>query len=149
MFAFIGVVAAVLQVKSIGPLVDRYGERRVLHAGLIITGGALALLAVTTNVYALFPVAALLSGSGLVFPTVTAIVSKAAGDSEQGTVIGVLASASGLARALGPLAAGALFDWAIPAPYLMGAAMFAVCLAIVARSRAGVETAGAPDPATR
>ena len=49
---------------------------------------------------------------------------------DQGAALGVVASASGLARAVGPLAAGALFDWAIPAPYLLGAGLFAVCLII-------------------
>jgi MFS family permease len=57
-------------------------------------------------------------------------VSKASSDDEQGAMLGVLASASGLARAIGPVAAGALFDWAIPAPYLVGAGLFALCLLI-------------------
>ncbi len=135
LFAFIGVVAAVIQGGAIGPLVARYGERTVMYAGMVITGAALALLAVTTNVYALFPVAALLAGSGLVFPTTTALVSKAAGEDEQGSMLGVLASASGLARAVGPVAAGALFDWRIPAPYLLGAGLFAVSLAVALGTR--------------
>ena len=129
-FAFIGIVAAVLQGKLIGPIVDRMGERRVMNLGIVLTAAALGLLAVTTNVVALFPVAALLAASGLVFPTVTALVSKASSDDEQGAMLGVLASASGLARAIGPVAAGALFDWAIPAPYLVGAGLFALCLLI-------------------
>lgn len=129
-FAFIGIVAAVLQGKLIGPIVDRMGERRVMNLGIVLTAAALGLLAVTTNVVALFPVAALLAASGLVFPTVTALVSKASSDDEQGAMLGVLASASGLARAIGPVAAGALFDWAIPAPYLVGAGLFALCLVI-------------------
>ena len=129
-FAFIGIVAAVLQGKLIGPIVDRMGERRGMNLGIVLTAAALGLLAVTTNVVALFPVAALLAASGLVFPTVTALVSKASSDDEQGAMLGVLASASGLARAIGPVAAGALFDWAIPAPYLVGAGLFALCLLI-------------------
>lgn len=129
-FAFIGVAAAVLQGKLIGPIVERLGERRVMNLGIVLTAVALGLLGVTTNIVALFPVAALLAASGLVFPTVTAMVSNAAADDEQGAMLGVLASASGLARAIGPVAAGALFDWAIPAPYLVGAGLFAVCLLI-------------------
>jgi multidrug resistance protein len=129
-FAFIGVAAAVLQGKLIGPIVERLGERRVMNLGIVLTAVALGLLGITTNIVALFPVAALLAASGLVFPTVTAMVSNAAADDEQGAMLGVLASASGLARAVGPVAAGALFDWAIPAPYLVGAGLFAVCLLI-------------------
>lgn len=134
LFAFIGVAAAVLQGKFIGPLVTRFGEWTIMRTGLALTGLALGLLAVTTNVVALFPVAALLAASGLVFPTITALVSGATAPGDQGTMMGVIASASGLARATGPLAAGALFDWAVPAPYILGAALFAACLVIVAGS---------------
>ncbi len=134
-FAFIGIAAAVLQGKFIGPLVDRFGERKVMNIGITLTGVALGLLAVTTNLVLLFPVAALLAASGLVFPTVTALVSKGTSDAEQGEMLGVFASSSGLARVIGPLAAGALFDWAIPAPYLVGAGLFAVCLVIARQVR--------------
>jgi len=134
-FAFIGVAAALVQGKAIGPLVDRYGEQRVMMIGLVLTGLALGLLAITTRLWALFPVAALLASSGLVFAPITAIVSKASSDDDQGGVLGVLGSSSGLARVLGPLAAGALFDWAIPAPYLVGAGLFAICLVIALVAR--------------
>lgn len=135
LFAFIGVVAAVVQAFFIGPLVGRMGEWRVMSIGLVLTGAALALLAVTTNVVLLFPVAALLAASGLVFPTITAIVSNATDDDSQGAILGVVASSSGLARAIGPVAAGALYDWAIPAPYLVGAALFMVCFLIAGQAR--------------
>lgn len=129
-FAFIGIAAALVQGKAIGRLVDRYGERRVMMSGLVLTGLALGLLAVTTRLWMLFPVSAMLAASGLVFAPVTAIVSKASPDSDQGGVLGVLGSASGLARVAGPLAAGALFDWAVPAPYVVGAGLFALCAVI-------------------
>ncbi len=141
-FAFIGVAAALVQGKAIGPLVDRHGERRVMMAGLVLTGLALGLLAATTELWALFPVSALLAASGLVFAPITAMVSKAASDEDQGGVLGVLGSSSGLARVVGPLAAGALFDWAVPAPYVVGAALFALCVVIAmvaARQPAGSE----------
>lgn len=129
-FAFVGLIAALVQGKALGPLVDRYGERNVMLSGIVLTGSALGLLAITTQLWALFPVAALLAASGLVFAPVTALVSKASSDADQGGSLGVLASSSGLARVVGPLAAGALFDWHVPAPYLVGAGLFAACLVI-------------------
>jgi MFS family permease len=132
-FTYIGVVVAAVQGRAIGPLVARYGEQRVLVAGLVLTGLALGLLAVTTHLWELFPVAALLAASGLVFPTVTTLVSKAVGDADQGAMLGVVASASGLARVAGPLAAGAMFQLSVPLPYIVGAGLFAVCLAIALR----------------
>ena len=133
MFTYIGVIVAVVQGKAIGPLVARLGERRVMLAGLVLTGLALGLLAITTHMWALFPVMALVAASGLVFPTVTSLVSKAVGEADQGGMLGLLASAGGIARVLGPLAAGALFDIDVPLPYLVGAGLFAVCLVIALR----------------
>lgn len=137
-FAYIGIVVAVVQGKAIGPLVSRHGERRVMLTGLILTGAALGLLAITTELWALFPVAALLAASGLVFPTVTTLVSKAVSEADQGAMLGVVASVSGLARVFGPLAAGALFEVDVPLPYIVGAILFGVCLVIGLRRPAGV-----------
>ena len=67
-FTYIGIIVAVVQGKAIGPLVVRLGERRVMLTGLVLTGVALGLLAITTHLWALFPVMALLAASGLVFP---------------------------------------------------------------------------------
>ena len=146
-FAFVGIAAAVVQGKALGPLVDRWGERTIMLSGLVLTGTALALLAITTHLWALFPVAGLLAASGLVFAPVTAMVSKAVPDADQGGTLGVLGSASGLARVIGPLAAGALFDWSVPAPYLVGAGLFLVCLVIALRwGRVPVD---APDRSAR
>lgn len=133
MFTYIGVVVAVVQGKAVGPLVARLGERRVMLTGLVVTGAALGLLAVTMHLWALFLVTALLAASGLVFPTVTSIVSQAAGDADQGGMLGLVASSSGLARIVGPLAAGAMFEIAVPLPYIVGAALFGVCLVIALR----------------
>jgi multidrug resistance protein len=137
-FAYIGVIVAVVQGKAIGPLVTRHGERRVMLAGLVLTGAALGLLAVTTELWALFPVTALLAASGLVFPTVTTLVSKAVSEADQGAMLGVVASVSGLARIFGPLAAGALFEVDVPLPYIVGAVLFGVCLLIALRRPAPV-----------
>ena len=132
-FTYIGVIVVVVQGKVIGPLVARLGERRVMLTGLVLTGAALGLLAVTTHLWALFPVMALLAASGLVFPTVTSLVSKAVSDADQGGMLGLLASSSGIARVAGPLAAGAMFEFDVPLPYIVGAALFGVCLVIALR----------------
>ena len=70
-------------------------------------------------------------GSGLVFPTLTAIVSRRTSADEQGAVLGVLASTNGLARVIGPVAATATFQHVgVWAPYVIGAGLFAACLAV-------------------
>ena len=141
-FTYIGIVVAVIQGKAVGPLVARYGERRLMLTGLVVTGVGLALLAVTTWLWALFPVLVLIAASGFVSPTVTSLVSKAVGDADQGGMLGIVASSSGLARTFGPLAAGALFDIDVPLPYVVGAGLFGLCV-VIALTRPG-ESAVAP-----
>ena len=97
-------------------------------------GAALGLLAITTHLWALFPVAALLAASGLVFPTVTSFISQAVGEDDQGAMLGVAASVGSLARIAGPVTAGALFEVGVPVPYVVGAILFGVCLLIAVRS---------------
>ena len=97
------------------------------------------------EIWALFPVTALLAASGLVFPTVTTLVSRAVGDADQGAMLGVVASVSGLARIFGPLAAGAMFELSVPLPYLVGAGLFGVCLAIALRGPARQSLATNPS----
>lgn len=130
-FTFIGVVAAVAQGGLVRPLVRRVGEWPTLRAGLVMTAVALALLAVVEDLWALFPALVLLAvGSGLVFPTVTALVSKRTPEGDQGGVLGLMASTGGLARVTSPILATVLFEHVgVAVPYVMGAALFAICAA--------------------
>jgi multidrug resistance protein len=143
-FAYIGVIIAAVQGGAIRPLVRRGGEVRVLIAGLVGTAVGLALLAATEEVWELLLVLLLMSASsGLVFPTVTGLVSRRASAEEQGGVLGVLASTGGAARVIAPIAGTALLEVRLGLPYVVGAALFAACAVIVARGVAGL----APGPA--
>ena len=125
-FTYIGVVAAVVQGALVGSVVRRLGEWTTLRAGLVATGAALGLLAATESLWALFPVLLLLAaGSGLTFPTVSALVSHRAPAEDQGGVLGLLASTGGLARIASPVVATLLFEHVgVAVPYLVGAALF-------------------------
>jgi MFS family permease len=52
----------------------------------------------------------LVFGSGLVNPSLTALVTNSADDSRRGEVLGVQQSANALARTIGPPLAGLTFD---------------------------------------
>ena len=97
--------------------------------GLVGTAAGLLLVAVSYDLWVLLPGLALLAvASGLVFSTTTALISLAAGEREQGTVLGLSASVASAARIAGPLVATALFQHAgIAVPLLVGAALFAAC----------------------
>jgi multidrug resistance protein len=141
-FTFIGVVAALSQGFLVHRLVGRHGQWRVLQWGLLGTAVSFLLLAATEQVWALFPVLLLLAGaSGLVFPTVTTIVSRRTDEHHQGGTLGVLASTGGLARLLAPVAATALFqEVGVGAPLVVGGVLFLACAGLAATRTARLET---------
>jgi MFS transporter, DHA1 family, tetracycline resistance protein len=137
LFAFIGVMAAVAQGLLVGRLAERFGEGRVMIAGLAATAVGLLLVAVSESLWALLPGLAVLAvGSGLVFATTTALISLAAHHSEQGSVLGLTASVGGAARIAGPVVGTLLFQHAgIAVPLVLGAALFGLCAAWAIRLR--------------
>ena len=60
------------------------------------------------------------------------LVSVASDDSQRGAVMGTFTSSASLARVIGPIAAGALYDVAIPAPFVLAAGflVFAALLGV-------------------
>ena len=126
-FAYVGVLSAILQGGMIGRLSRRFGEERLLLVGLALIGvGLLALPAARWLPLLAFVLATLAVGLGLVQPSLNSLISRRAGREEQGEVLGVSQSVGSLARVLGPLAAGFLFaEFGRGAPYLWGAALVA------------------------
>ena len=126
-FAYVGLLSAVLQGGLIGRLSRRFGEERLLLVGLALIGiGLLALPAARWLSLLALMLAALAVGMGLVQPSLNSLISRRSGREEQGEVLGVSQSVGSLARVLGPLAAGFLFaEFGRDAPYLWGAALVA------------------------
>ena len=124
----VGVCAAIVQGGLIGRLTRRYGEVRLLVAGLLIQTVGFAQLGISPR-FTAAPRAALAAacvliaaGSGLVSPSVSSYVSRRAGPEEQGLMLGSLQSLSALGRVLGPAAGGLLYQAIAPgAPYFAGA----------------------------
>lgn len=137
LFTFIGVMAALAQGLLVGRLVDRFGEVRVMISGLAGTAAGLLLVGVSESLWLLLPGLAVLAvSSGLVFSTTTALISLAAHESEQGSVLGLTASVGGAARIAGPVVATLLFQHAgIAVPLFLGAVLFALCAAVALRAR--------------
>ncbi|HEX2728436.1 MAG TPA: MFS transporter [Rubrobacteraceae bacterium] len=135
-FAFVGVCAVVTQGGLIGRLQPRFGEARLLIGGLTLMALNLALMAVVPAGFLLYPVVGLLAlGAGLAIPSVTSIISNRTPEDMQGRLMGGIQAILSLALILGPTLAGLTFDRiAVPAPYLMGAALASMALSIAARS---------------
>jgi multidrug resistance protein len=137
LFTYIGVLAALGQGVLVGRFVRRWGEGRVLIAGLFGTAAGLAVTAIAHELWVLLIGLMLLSiASGLVFATTTALISLAAHEREQGVVLGLNASVGSAARIAGPVVATLLFQHAgVAVPLVVGAVLFALCAAAAIRVR--------------
>lgn len=139
-FAFVGVVAAVVQGGLIGKLTKRHGEINLLKLGIWLLALGFAGLAASAWPARTVGLAVLLlssgiiaGGNGLTIPSLSAYTSRRAGPAAQGMTLGVMQSLSALARALGPFAGGLAYQAIAPwGPYALGAAGFAIAALLAA-----------------
>ncbi|MDP6351474.1 MAG: MFS transporter [Alphaproteobacteria bacterium] len=128
LFAYVGVIAALVQGALIGPLTRRYGEERVMLAGVgALIGGFMLLPAATGLAHLLVAMALLAGGFGLANPALHALISRRADAEGQGATLGIAQSGASLARIVGPVCAGAVFAaWGRHWPYVIGALLLAI-----------------------
>ena len=131
-FAGLGFLSAIVQGGLIRRLVPRFGEARLIVAGLILAAGGFAVLAEISNVSGLIMALALLGlGQGLLTPSVSGLLSRITPMNEQGAVFGTLTSAQTLARMISYSAANFLLGRiSTAAPYWGSFGIELVALAI-------------------
>lgn len=106
----VGVVGVIVQLRLIGPLVQRFGERTMMQIGLVSRALFFFALASTPLGWMMFVAAPLLAfGTGMFLPTSAALSTYAAPD-RRGQIIGVAQSAGSLGSIFGPILAGYVFE---------------------------------------
>lgn len=131
-FTFLGLVTAMVQGGMVRRLAPKYGEPRLIVAGLVLLiAGFVGLgLAVGTTA-TLLATMAVGVGQGLVSPTISGLLSRITPEGEQGAVFGTLSSAQTLARMTNYLVANLLFGRGnTAAPFWEAAAIAGVALAL-------------------
>jgi DHA1 family tetracycline resistance protein-like MFS transporter len=125
LFAYTGVLSALVQGGGIGPLVRRFGERALVGATIVFYGVGFVLLALVDSVAGLYGVMTILAlGNGMFNPTMSSLVSKEAAETERGAVLGTYQGAGALGRITGPGVAGVIYANLGPhAPFLLSAAV--------------------------
>lgn len=132
LFVYLGVVLVIVQGRLVGPLVKRFGERRLIPMGIAVMAAGLLLLpeAHGPGLVLLGTATALLAvGAGIHNPASMGLLSRITSDDEQGRVLGLSRSFGALARVLGPVAGTWLFGalgmgW----PFRVGGALMLVTL---------------------
>ncbi len=134
LFAYIGLLAALVQGGLIGRLVKRFGEAALIITGALILTAALAVLPYIGRpetgwhggLTGLLVLMAFMSlGNSLSTPSLSSLASKSAGAEDQGGVLGMTQSAASLARAVGPYLGGFLINAPeAPTPHVSDRSIF-------------------------
>jgi DHA1 family tetracycline resistance protein-like MFS transporter len=135
-----GLVLVVVQGFLVAPAARRWGETRIAAGGAVLMATALPALPFLAGVPFVAAVLVASAGSGLVTATTASLLAAAGPPEELGARMGQGQSAASAARASGPLAAGALFELAMAAPYLLGGGLSLGVAFLVSRhgARTGV-----------
>lgn len=133
-FVYIGLLVAVVQGGLIRPLSRKFTEHRLIREGVFLFAAGLFLLPLAATAgWALLFLAPLAAGIGTALPSLSSLVSRLAGESDRGAVLGVYQSLRSLGRILGPLwGEMAYFRFGPSAPQWTGAivAALAGCVAL-------------------
>ena len=143
-FMVVGIVSALNQGFFAGRLARRFGEARVLAAGMLLVGASLVAQVVAPTAWVpavsldlglwtlpvlqgwIIPLVMALGACGmsLAMPNISALISRSTPPDQQGAMLGLNMASGSVARIFGPVIAGALYsilghDW----PFLVGAAL--------------------------
>ena len=121
-FPIIGVTAALMQTVIMRPLVRRWGEAKVLAAGLFFFGLSFLVQSFNSVELLITPIVIMgTAGQAVIFVTICAIISHATEPDRQGAMLGLNMATGAMARITGPVVAGLLFSLSPEAPLWMGA----------------------------
>ena len=110
LLAFLGVCAIITQGYIVRKLLAKIDEVRVLNSGLIFSAVGLLIIGFATQPWMLYVgLACLATGSGLVNPATSGLISLYSDTREQGRVLGIFRSLGSLSRAITPILAGGAF----------------------------------------
>jgi MFS family permease len=134
-FLFMGVIVAAIQGGLIGRFAKSVGEKMLVIIGAAAFTLGFALVPSVYRVPLLYGVAFLIAiGQGLCYPSLTSLVSKVAPESERGSLLGLATAVGSLARFLGPIVSGFLYDLAGAEGAFYGGALLMLCALMIAIS---------------
>lgn len=135
LFVFVGFIMILVQGGLVRRLSGKVREKSLALTGLASGVLAFVALAYAPGIALFFAALAVMAFSiGLVSPSLSALISLYAEESDQGRAIGAFRSAGSLARAIGPLLAAVLyFKYGSQSAYLLGGLLIILPLALALR----------------
>ncbi|HKB91782.1 MAG TPA: MFS transporter [Opitutaceae bacterium] len=140
LLGFLGICSIIMQGVIVRRLLKVVSEIRILTSGLIFSCIGLLLIGLAMKPWILYiGLAAMATGSGLVNPASSGLISLYSSPSEQGRVLGIFRSLGSLARAITPILAGIVF-------WVFGSRAVFISSAVLAMGAFGLSTT-LPQPA--
>jgi predicted MFS family arabinose efflux permease len=125
-FAVLSAMMVVVQGPVLTALSRRYSDAQLLIAGGVILSGNFALLLSESTAVIYLAAVQFAAGNGIMWPSVQALLSKLAGERDQGAVQGIAGSVGGLASIVGLIAGGLMFEAVGAATFVISAGMILV-----------------------
>ena len=121
----VGLVSLIMRGMILGALVQRFGEVRVLRCGALTLALGMGLAPLATNALQfLLAIILVPTGTALLFPSTTSLITRFADPESVGQTMGVQQSFGGVSRLIGPVWAGAAYQsWGEPVPFWMASAL--------------------------
>jgi multidrug resistance protein len=143
------IIGAIIQGGLIRKLAPRFGERNLLMTGLVFNLIAMSIFPFGPTYWTYFVIAIPLSfGSALINPSLAALISQTASESEQGETLGLYQGLASLARAAGPFYGLMTFSVQYFIPYLTASLISLILLMISIRIWKGATQLGAAQKGT-
>src|SRR5690606_39118777 len=113
-----------------------YGEKKLLMVGFLVMILGVVSLPYYTSVWGeLIGLAAIALANGMISPSILSLLSAMTSAKEQGKILGLNQSLGSLGRVAGPVMGGPLYAWHYQAPYLGGALILSLALALTVLMR--------------
>jgi MFS family permease len=125
--AYGGLLGIALQAWVVGRLVQKFGEDRLVEVGFLAMVLGYILLSQSEHLpLALFSLTFSSIGHGILRPVLSSLLSKSAGRSQQGAILGVNQSMQSIAQIISPVLGGALIENGLTATWAVVAGLFAL-----------------------
>jgi MFS family permease len=133
-FTYLAVVVGVMQGFVVGRLAPVFGEGRLAIAGIVsYIVGLIWMTQSSTWEWMMVGITLTSGGGGTFLTSMSSFVSKLAGATERGLVLGAYQSASWAGRSVGPVLSGTLFhSLGTHSPLLTAAIIMLPCIALLA-----------------
>ncbi len=138
LYVYVGAVSVLMRTVVLGPMVRWLGEVKLIRVGAFSVALGMILIPLPESILGLAAAVVLVPvGTALLFPATTSQVSHRAPEGRTGLMLGVQQSFGGVARMIGPIWAGAVFEHVgIAVPFwIAGGIVMATCVFAVVTVR--------------